>query len=561
MRITSFQATNWLIHPHLRVDLTPLTLICGPNDVGKTSMADGIAFALLAETRRAVAKSERKTLIREGQSAGSVSVTAGHDWHIKREIGTGKMTSGGTHPMTADAITDALPYLLAPERIAAAEPDARRVLIMRCLGAAIDASAILRTLTEREYPADLVAQLPATADLEDWRKRCGDEATQARGAWRQITGETYGSVKADTWTAPEAEPVTEADLAAALDQLDAASATWGAATRALESHDAAARTAAAVAAQPAEATAQAAVDAAQAKRDRCAADLPAAQALVARAGSTELHCPDCGSVLELRDGALVHSQEAPDEEDLAQARATIAAHTAAQAALAEAERGLARARAVADARRTVGAPEPFDPAARPALAEAVATADAEVKRLRTAREGLLDRKRRAEGAAKLTEEAAAAHRRVQGWMKIGVALEPNGIPGELMTKAIAPMNATLRQLATETGWRQVTIGPDMEVRADGRPYILLGVSARWRTDAMLAVALAIHSKVKLVVLDGFDVLQVPDRGPALGWLHGLASNGVLDTAIVIATLKAKPPAPSDVRVVWLGPDEEERRAA
>ena len=54
------------------------------------------------------------------------------------------------------------------------------------------------------------------------------KATEAKGAWRQVTGETYGSEKAKTWTAPV--PAYDAEGAAAvateLKHIDIAIGRW-----------------------------------------------------------------------------------------------------------------------------------------------------------------------------------------------------------------------------------------------------------------------------------------------------------------------------------------------
>lgn len=61
-----------------------------------------------------------------------------------------------------------------------------------------------------------------------------------------------------------------------------------------------------------------------------------------------------------------------------------------------------------------------------------------------------------------------------------------------------------------------------------------------------------HSDLKLVMLDRFDVLDLPGRGQLLGMLVSLAKGGDLETALVLGTLKAKPAKlPPEINAVWI----------
>ncbi len=124
--------------------------------------------------------------------------------------------------------------------------------------------------------------------------------------------------------------------------------------------------------------------------------------------------------------------------------------------------------------------------------------------------------------------------------------------GELLAEALRPINDRLRHSAELTGWMQPVIGADMTVTADGRPYALLSESEQWRVDAMLTEAIAQLSGLRLLVLDRLDVLDLPGRSQALAWMYELAAAGELDTAILLATLKALPTnLPVAFRCHWL----------
>jgi hypothetical protein len=163
-----------------------------------------------------------------------------------------------------------------------------------------------------------------------------------------------------------------------------------------------------------------------------------------------------------------------------------------------------------------------------------------------------DAQRKATAADKKTRAAAENHQHLKDWLKIADALAPDGIPGELLSDAIKPFNDRLRATASATGWAQVAVDPDMSVRIGGRLYSLCSESARWRADASLAEAIAHVSGLSLIALDRMDVLDMGNRSTLLRWLHGLATAGEIDTALIFATLKGLPTLPGDTfQAFWM----------
>ncbi|BBE09746.1 Uncharacterized protein MCB1EB_1585 [Mycoavidus cysteinexigens] len=151
-----------------------------------------------------------------------------------------------------------------------------------------------------------------------------------------------------------------------------------------------------------------------------------------------------------------------------------------------------------------------------------------------------------------TVKALSAHESVLAWNEIADALAPNGIPGEMLAEALTPLNERLEDSAAITEWAQVVVTKDMQVQAGGRSYALLSESEKWRVDAMLAEAISYLSKIKLLVLDRFDVLDLKGREGLLAWLDILAQGGEIDTALIFGTLKALPQSFSqNIETHWL----------
>ena len=151
-----------------------------------------------------------------------------------------------------------------------------------------------------------------------------------------------------------------------------------------------------------------------------------------------------------------------------------------------------------------------------------------------------------------TINAQEAHQSVLAWLQIADALAPDGIPGEMLSEALTPLNERLLQSATDAEWAQVAVHSDMRITSGLRDYALLSESEKWRADAMLAEAVAHLSKIKLLVLDRFDVLDMKGREDLIAWLDILAQDGEINTALIFGTLKALPATlPPTIAAHWL----------
>lgn len=579
VRITGLKVENWLCHHHWVGALAPMTIICGGNESGKTSLADAISFGLRGVPRRVDAKGDFPLLVTDGAQKGSVSIEMG-EVRLTRDVATGKLgKTQGVHPFREGAVASAVRYLLDPATIASAPSDDRRALLLAAMRVDLSPAAMLRTLAERKHPADLLADLKPDQALDVWRKTADRGATEARGAWKGITGEAYGTTKAIDWKAEAPAEPTAAEIADAHAKVTAAEARIGDLQRDLGMLEATSKAEAGRAAQRAKLVElRRAAD----LLDGCVEVLPAQEeavsvAIIARAAAEsglaavdevlrhdhELACPHCGGTAILRDGALV----APDPD--ARPRSTeadrSAALTAVQVAQQEEKAAKDRLAATQKTRREAEAAKQALAAVDPAAdvpADSFgdrATLETRLKNAQAARSQAAEEAKALDAAAQTAERADAAtkraavqHARVLAWLAIHAAIGPDGIPAELLNAALAPFNETLRDMAAASGWRQVAVGPDMGITVAGRPYSLLSESSRWRADAHLGAALAIHSRCAMLMLDRFDVLEVSSRRPALTWLYSLTTDQRLDTVVVLGTLREPPKVPNTVEVHWLG---------
>lgn len=567
MRINSLKISNVLGIRFAQVDITtPAVLFAGKNGAGKSSIQEAIRMALTGETARVNLKKGYDQLVTDGAKKGSVEVVVDRETEVvtcSMELPAGK---GAASDMPA-----ALHYVLDGARFASLDATARRKFLFGLAGVQVTPEEIAKRLQQRgvaQARIDAVLPLLRTG-FEAAAKEAASKATQAKGAWREITGETYGSKKAEAWAADvPAFGTAELEQAQAdLDQIEVElsqlaivkgtilqkQADKESLTRRAEDL----RTKAGTFAQH--------TDRLKAAQKEYEAFLEQINELREKAGikpSTApqtYDCPDCGSVLVLVNGKLVHYQAQAEAHYDAEAAARLPEYEKSLKVLENAVASRQRDVNEADQAATLLAdienqlqliPDPHMSAEQlvnkeAALRGAKQEFAGKVQALRLAQQA-------AERAAERTEKAKQRHQEVQAWDALAEALSPDGIPGELMTEALRPINERLFACARDAGWARVTICSDMAITADGRPYALLSESEKWRTDALIAEAISHISGLKLLVLDRIDVLDMPGRNDLLYWIDGLACNGDIETALLFGTLKGIPKGlPETISGYWI----------
>lgn len=604
--IDNFQG---LRHAALSVS-EPLVLVSGGNGAGKSSLLDAISIALTGQPSRVSLKKDMAQLVTEGKKKGAIAIHT-PDGEFGITLPSGK----GVH-MTDN---DMLPFVLDASRFAALDGKARRKVLFDLTGASanpntigqrlIDAGA-LPTMVEKVKPL-LRSGFPAAAD------QAKSYASEARGAWKALTGENYGSEKAEGWE-PEA-PVTgvkEDHIAEAAKTLADLEQDLVEATETLGGHRRAAEQEAKQAGRIAELAElagqkpkrQAAVDQARADVSHWQKLLEETRAMATSTGKREGLIHDLARALssfeEIVDSSEgyrcdkgmvtpwfntracdrmrpameryrkefgVEDEEADSKHDPAEVAKNITKFEAIvgnlQKKVSTCEQELGEA--VAAAARL----EELQKSQTTALpADAIENAEKAIAELRQQRDAARAKHEALSEAFKAIAErqtvianAADYHAEVQAWVQIAEQLAPTGIPSQILGEAIGPVNELLADLSGRAGWQQASINADIDIEYAGRLYGLLSESEKWRVDALLAVAIAKLSGIGLVLLDRFDVLEPASRPQALKLLIGATRDGTLDQAFMAGTMKA-PMAklPPGLQQVWIEGgviEEEEDKAA
>lgn len=556
MKIESIAIQNFLGLYDLRHTLAARTLlVCGPNGAGKSSLLDGIRFAILGSMPRGLSArgEERKAVITEGAGAGYAEVTA-DGYTARRAIASGHLTGDGLPAFIG------LDVALDPSRFAAMPEDARRRVLFDLMDVKADRETVTRVMQDNEVPDSIIEKaMPLLrggfdAAVTDAR----GQASEARGAWKAITGEAYGTQKAATWRPlVEGEVPTDEQVAKAEGHIAAAN------QRVEQLVELAGLVRAALPEARRAALEEQAADCDVAVQEELRAELEVEEAAVAladisaRARAPEtLTCPCCSASLAFENRALVESSGAvdrPSEEAVQEAKRR---DHAARQALAE-----ARGRVTA----AVGAELALETATTVTQEQRDEAATLEDARHvlglhQSAHASLLQARVLHEQADMLAAKALEAHTQVLGWLKVQELCSPSGIPAILIARALDPFNDMLRAYAADAGFAPAQVERDLSLTYAGRPYALCSESEQWRADALFAVVVARLSGAKTILLDRFDVLQPDDRGQVLDWLTDPAGT-MMDTVIVAGTLAKRPQADELLDVLWMGDAPMAQKAA
>ncbi|HHX6425416.1 TPA: AAA family ATPase [Pseudomonas aeruginosa] len=581
MRITKLEITNFQGLRHAALDVSaPVLLVAGHNGAGKSSLLDGIAMAFNGQPRRVSLKKDMAQLVTEGAKKGEARVEWLDDAGEVQACGVA-LPSGKGSPL---ADSPFLPFVLDASRFAALDAKDRRRVLFDLTGASVSPAEVGKRLEAKGLDLALFEKVkpllrsgfPAAVE------QAKAYASEARGAWKAITGENYGSEKAVDW-APEllATVVTEDQVAEAgknlqllEDDLAEAQQALGASKQARQAADGRAQRIAQLRElAELEPRRRNKLTTDQQNQDEWSEKVMAAE--LASAGSVPhqpLTCPHCQGAVDLQAGTLVVHQP-PEQFADAEAARRLSEYrgylASAQRAVANSQRDLDECLAAAEQIKALEAESVEAPSA-----EAIANGEQAINELRQARDAsrakLVALQEALEAATQREAsiaKAQAAHQDVVAWTGMVDALSPTGIPAEILADAIGPVNDTLKRLAGIAGWSPVEISADIDVTFGGRLYGLLSESERWRCDATLALAIAKLSGLRLALLDRFDVLDIPARTQqAMKLFQSLAAGGEIDTLIVAGTLK-EPMAktPSWLQAVWIDAgqlvDQQQQAAA
>ena len=556
MKLTHAEVKNFLGIQRLSLELPkPITLIAGPNGAGKSSLQNAIRMALTGAPSRVNLKKHYGQLITKGQKRASVSV------------GSSKGdTYGFDLPKGASPTSDNefLPFVLEPAAFARLEPKERRTLLYKLTGANTSGNAVAELVKARGCNMQLFESIKPLlrSGFPEAEKQCKENARDEKANWKAVTGETWGADKAEGW---EPEPVEfDAELLEEkLGQFDKVDERFGALNRELGSMQQRQKNRVTAMEEKQRLSDEAedinrkkiAMESAEKRLQEQKKRVEQYEQLAGEKPQNILACPCCGGAVVMVDGELVeYAGSEPDPE----ARGKLEQHRAALTTCENTYKNTADAYNKAhqalekwkllEVPETIITDEDFKQ-----LQDDINLTRNMKNELQLEIEALNTDKDKAANVQRAINQAAKTHKAILDWLKLAEELGPEGIPAELLSKLLDPVNQRMAQSSADTGWKQPQIDAAMEITAgfDSRPYHLLSESEQWRVDAILAETISFISGLKLLCLDRFDVNQPSERGYLFQWLTVLAQEGEIDTVLVFGTLKKCPSSTEFMDTHWI----------
>ncbi|MES2349132.1 MAG: hypothetical protein V4641_16345 [Pseudomonadota bacterium] len=615
MKITDIQADNVLAIKSINLKLrTAVSLICGRNGSLKSSIFDVISMAVAQEPMRAVVlKKDYGQLVHDGAKAGGGLVVMNGD--PDQAYGFNLPKGEFTEPASPEyRVSDSMRVALNGQNFAKMDAKARLVFLRTLTKIRSTKEVIVPMLLEAAgLKADAVPAVFALLQKDDWNgisklspmldglaPKIGEVTAQLRGGftaaeeyakeraleskrlWCSTTGrKSYGKDVAETWEM-ELPPVPAGDvetLKAMVTVQETAITTANQSIGAINQIKAQA---------DADAATRKQLEGAPERVEALTVELTAADKLVAellpKVEALRERAKGTARVGLVHDLALFIHKHPIKEAKAAIAGAELVGRyqdeygpiaevgtidAEAKAALPAEEKAFLAARADAGRAKSalavaiqqkaeydVLAPagEAVDTSAE--LAEVktlLADAQFEKQRLQNMLLDIAAAHKNREEATKKTADAKKHHGDIAQWLFIADQMAPAGIPGQLLAAALKPVNAMLEQAQVDTGWPSVVITDDGDIIAGGRPRALQSESFQYRADAMIAQMVATISGIKIMLLDRFDMLDLPGRAELFSWIDTLVDVGDIDTALIFGTLKELPRAglPESFTAYWV----------
>lgn len=590
---------NWGLHAAFSVELSnkqPLVVLCGDNEVGKSLMGLAVDFGLRGTMSR-IGK-DRKGLIKTGAKNGQVAINlenGTYEAHLVRDISTGKHMHATAN--FAELAGNPVLWPMVSSIFAWSEmtADERRKVLFSAFNLPEGVAACEPTLRAEKFSDDIIKQIITFASYELALKHCETKATEARGAWKAITGETYGDVKGVDWSPanlPAAIPTDSVDrLATMRAELQSLNQNiqkektiidqqQGSAV-AMKSLNDAFNKAAAAASQILQKVGIVEPSAVKSYIDKTMRPFvenlrqvhQQAQAQYneqkqiadqLRAGirikpSVEV-CPCCKVEL-LRSIHGLQEYIEPDEpkttvEETADAyNKQLALQPIVEDALNRFNSANQKLEILLNLANAYAALEVTGQTLQQLISgDLLASLTAQRDALEADIESLSTTIENFTSGQKKTNQAKIEHDLVQVWSLMAQWMKPSGCQSLMLSSVLQPVNDRLNTNCQRLGWPPMVLNDDMSITYNGLPYAAASKSGQWRASVVITEAVLHLGGCKSMVVDELDLLAIKSRPAFLKWIHTLHRLGELKRAIIIGTLEAPPKLPAPYNVVWISPE-------
>lgn len=568
MKLNTIEISNVIGIGRADLDMSKAVMVVSADNAqGKSSIADAISMAFIGKPCRVNAKKDLGQLLHNGAEKGRVSIKFGDE-----DEGAEFRLPKGDHHVSEFAGADFMPFVLDPQMFARLSDDERRTLLFKLTNCKASAKVVGEKLVARGISQDIIDEiLPLMrGGFQAASKEAYARATQAKGQWRGITGGNWGAVVAEGWAAqkPEGEVPAAKHLEELLAKVSKHQSDLEDGIKYIGQQEEALKAA------EGRAERIAALDDTYELLPRRATKLKADQDQLEawektfpllkktlddlKAAGVPVKCPCCDEELSIVGGTL-QKFVGLKADTKAMSDAALAVTNAKGAidllkrTIENDQAAIAESKAAGEEIERLNAEggTKVDQAKLEKARESVAQLRQIIADLRADFNAKQEARVQAGKVDELTNKATAAHEDVKAWLAAGDALAPDGIPGELLADALAPVNQSIAVLSGMCGWHKAVVEADMSITYGGRLYGLCSESEKWRADALIALAIAQISGLRMVLLDRFDVLDSPSRQRLLGMLLKLDQLGAMDSMIIAGTMKQPMPPHASYSSVWI----------
>ena len=510
------------------IQLAPLCLLAGKNHQGKSSIAQAIAAAMTQSPvpffRSAYpeapmfGKTEAKGLVNDADAdtkQGGVRVDIGKDRTQIAWPGLESKTTGS--PVKASTTAAGL---VTPIEM----PDGTRSpFFVSILQAVPTKEDFFGELAKLDYPvADHGAELAkiwGDIEINGWtpvHKRLREEGTKKKGAWERVTGERFGSQKAENYVPdgylPEfAETSLDKmadEIARKRQQVDDLLKTTAVSENKLEQLKADAEQEDVLAVR---------LPAAGKRREAAQQAFKDAEAALAPLRRPHIYaCEHCGGKNKLifaRDGTFTTSISDVTDEQLAQLEEQRVEAAAEQQSAAE------RLKVASDEWHKLDGQHKAVEGSRAQL-ESAADKTGDSFALATAQDELRTWQKQHDAKSK-HHEAHELRREIANIQTLINVTDDAGLRKHKMLDKIEMFNAVLAGYSATAGFETLAMDHELLFTLGDRPYALLSDSEKYRCRAILQIAVAVYEKSNFAIFDGADILDPAGRNGLLTLLSDL----------------------------------------
>lgn len=561
------EITNYRGVAKAKLDLSRICLVAGPNEAGKTSTAQAAAAALTGEAVPiiGVKKASAGLLVRSGTARGSVTLegSAGKSNIIWPSA---KVKTEGQAPFASH-------FAAGMQSIVTLEDKDRVKILTEYLKAQPTREDMCAQLASMNLPEKVLDQLWELIETQGWdnaHEQIKQKGSKLKGQWQEVTGENYGSKKAESWIPPGYESdlmgMSESTLKAVVtDSQDALEASI--ASGAVEDYrrgdlEALAATVPERTAEVEKAKAMELLDPVIHSQLETASNFVAEMQTQLNDMEQELRampqpdntagtpCPACGVVLEIHGKTLTELITMDAETKVAR-QSAIDAMTVKINVVRD---SLQKHQADADRlqqmiNRAENEKSHNITAALRALGEATAAVEQlaalptdapkqDMQEVERCRCNLATAQLRLSAFQK-KYNADRLHSAIGQNQELIDKVAPEGIRGTVLERALAGFNIKAEPLCAAGGWRLVALEPDFTPTYGGTPYLLLSESAKWRVRLILQMVMALIDGSNALIIDAADIL---DKGGRNGLFRTVATVGL--PTLICMTMDARELVPN-----------------